>query len=349
MYVRCCLVLCGVWMLVGPLMSQESQAEITLQGQTYTISGNHLTILIGDNPRVKVSREVPAKVRERIEQKYSARIRSLEKQRTEGMLTEKMLDDSLRSCRQQHQTAQAQARRLAEEFSRVDFSEQSYLYRLAYVIYQEGNLPGALDILNDRSLEKLEHQQAWNYILLAENHFALGELERAERLLERAIYKYPFYDTYVHYAKLLYDRKKLPSSVQYYLRALAVARRPADRFYGYARLGQVYESIQLEDSTRHFLLLALESADSLQSPDAFLLAGVLSDLGRLSAEGNQEKAISFYRRALEHCEELPEVPAKWQRQAVIHQSLAALLEAQGDHEQAAEHREKYRQLKKWSQ
>jgi hypothetical protein len=172
-----------------PMQGQTLSIEI--RGKIYTVKGSNLTILIGKNPIVNVQKEVPKHIRDSIKQRYQGKINSLERRYKKGEINLTEKESQRRIYDAELSTAIAFAEKLAIEFSQTDFSQQSYLYRLAYIFYDEGNIEAAQAILSDERLEQHENCHAVLYLLSAAALWANNSNTLAVRQLETVYKKYP--------------------------------------------------------------------------------------------------------------------------------------------------------------
>jgi tetratricopeptide (TPR) repeat protein len=205
--------------------------NIEIEGKTYTVRGDNLTIIIGKKPIINVSKEVPAHLRDSIRNKFEGKINIVRKQYNNGKITLNELEKQQKQCQIEFETANAIAEKLSEAFSRIDFSKQSYLYRLAYVLYDEGNIEAAQAVLSSERLEQNEACQSVQYLLSAAALWAGGKKEQAIIRLEMAIKKYPSFITWCSYGDYLFANGEFEQAAKAYQEASELSTNHADTQY----------------------------------------------------------------------------------------------------------------------
>lgn len=204
---------------IQTLSGQNSAMEIEVKGKIYHITGDNLTIVIGKNLTVNVKREVPEKVRSAIEQKYRVEIEKLDNAYKSGKITLKDRSKAKQEIQAKYESANAIAVKLANEFATISFEEKSFLFRLAYVIYMEGDVEGASEILNEQNLELNESCQAMQYLLVIAANWSLNNYDYAFKQLQLVVKKYPSFNTLSSYGDYCQLQKDYALAIELYTHA----------------------------------------------------------------------------------------------------------------------------------
>jgi len=280
-------------------LTAQEIASITIKGKTYTITGDNLTIIIGKNPQVNIKKIVPAKIKKNIKNKYQKTISELTQKYKAGLFSLDAYQDSLTLFKNQYKTVQEQAVKLANEFSKVDFSKQSYIYRLAYIIYSEGDISEALEILNNETLENLEIQQARRYLLRAAIYISRNQFDRANTLYHTAISKYPNFETISSYANFLRDRQREKEAIEKYQLGNTFATTPQEKFLINGNLANLYFNLEENDSAVVYCKNALAQIDSLILINPVLKTQVYYVYAKTAKTIDTKVKIFFLRQAIE--------------------------------------------------
>jgi tetratricopeptide (TPR) repeat protein len=222
--------------------------NIEIEGKTYTVRGDNLTIIIGKKPIINVSRVVPLHLRDSIRNKFEDKINVARKQYNNGKITLNELEKQQKQCQIEFETANAIAEKLSEAFSRIDFSKQSYLYRLAYVLYDEGNIEAAQAVLSNERLEQNEACQSVQYLLSAAVLWAGGKKEQAIIRLEIAIKKYPSFITWCSYGDYLFAIGVFEQAAKAYHEASELSTNHADTQYALIQAAYCYFHAEMSNN-----------------------------------------------------------------------------------------------------
>lgn len=217
---RCFYLMLALIIYNGLLLAQSY--NLFVDGKSYVLTGDNLTIVIGDNPIVKTSNAVPEAIVKNIQKKYESRIAALDQQYRSGKILLNALNDSIKSQEELKNAALSRAATLAKTFSEVDFSQQSYIYRLAYVVYNHfGDVEAALFLLNDETLGELEYSQALKYLLLIDSYLKLDTSNSAIDSLFRIVsYRYPYDFVNIRYADYLLKTERFAEAKEIYKKEL---------------------------------------------------------------------------------------------------------------------------------
>lgn len=213
------------------LIAQNHKLDISLDGKVYTITGDNLTIVIGQNLSINIEQKVPEKVRKSIETKYQKKIDLYERKYKSGLLSLQEWKNEKEKAKSNYYVAQNTAEKLAKEFSKVNFAAESYLYRLAYVLYKEGDIDAAQLVLNQENLDLNESCQAMQYLLVIATKWSQGVYDEAFRYLEKVIKKYPSLNTYASFGDYLQYEERYEEAINKYIRASSFEPGKEDKIY----------------------------------------------------------------------------------------------------------------------
>lgn len=241
------------------LMSQDKAMEIKIKGKTYQLTGDNLTIVIGKNLKLNITREVPENVRKSIAQRYEGELKELESAYNSGKISLAELSKKKQNAYTKFEVAYATATKLAEEFARVSFSQESFLFRLAYVVYREGDIDGALDILNEDSLEMNETCQAMQYLLVIAANWLSNNRNAAFLLLEQVVKKYPSFNTLSSYGDYMQMQQNYVQAIALYEKALGFTSRVNDKNYTGIQIAFCYlHTNQFEEANKYISSLKFD-------------------------------------------------------------------------------------------
>lgn len=202
--------------------------HIEIEGKTYNINGDHLTIIIGKDPVVNIKKEVPQSVKDSIKNKYDAQVAIYTKEYKAGKITIDALNSKQKKCFTDYQIALQVAEKLSKLFNETDFRQQSYLFRLAYVFYNEGEIDAALSILSNDRLEANENCQAVQYLLSGAVFETSQKTEMARSHFEKAYKKYPSFMTSCSWGDFLFLNGEYTRAAETYQKAITLSNHQSE-------------------------------------------------------------------------------------------------------------------------
>ena len=298
--------------------------NISINGKNYLIEGNDLIIIVGKNPNIKITNRIPEKVKEGIKKKYDAKIIDLKSRFQKGEFVIQILNDSIEYYNDLKNVASEQARLLSEEFATTDFSQQSYIYRLAYIVYDRyGDIDGALAILNDESLEDIEYQQALKYILLIDSYIEIGEsFATIDSLFNVVSHKYPYPFIGLRYADYLFREGKYERAISYYDHQWQNETQDsimlAKLSFQLAKCALAEENF---DEVSKWTNEAIKYHSLLKKQDQINLLVIWSDLNQRLDPNN---ALSYYGNAIVLLEDSINTPHSDSLLAIIHSRIGTI-------------------------
>ena len=180
--------------------------------------------------------------KESIEKEYKKQILTLQQEGAKKLQLIKELEkryntklatttEAIAFLREKKEQAELRVIKLVEKFASINLDDQSELYKKAFRLFSQGNLDGAIELLENEDIEGRLKQNTENVqelnssIQLAEFYVLNNEYLKAEEQYELAIqYDSSNHELLYTLGTLYYDRVEYSKAEKFYLRCLGYRR-----------------------------------------------------------------------------------------------------------------------------
>jgi len=237
-----------------------------------------------------------------INRQFDKRLKEIEK----AISTSAGKDEIIRKLAEERDTALAQAKKIADDFARVNLDEASDLYKTAFQLFQTGQIDQALETLDDAKLEqarknaaaleekavKIRKQVAEDYKLKAQLSIIKLRFADAEKYFEKVLETDPDEpDHYLDFSAFLWEQKQFDKGREICKRALALKLDDAGKAGLLHNIGTIYSDTgffkEAEQAYTEALGIYRTLAETHPAAYRSYVATTLNNLGVLYKDTNR--------------------------------------------------------------